>query len=98
MEPKRRGRPPKADAMSPAERQRAYRERRALATPEVATFVRMREDLHAALLRLELRTEDVVRLEARCIQLERDLKELERHHLNRTKDLILMRRKLAERR
>jgi hypothetical protein len=96
--PKPRGRPPKPDALSPAERQRRHRERKALATPDAAEFRRLHDQLAAMAITLELRIEDVARLEARNIQLELDLKTLERQHPNQTRDLIVLKQKLAERR
>lgn len=47
---------------------------------ERVIFEKMREDLRHALLKLELKEEDVVRLEQRNAYLERELKLLERHH------------------
>src|SRR5271168_5127724 len=85
-DPKRpRGRPPSPQGAKPrAEVQRAYRERRKAAgkvlrvidtwtTMTPAEIAEMRERLGNALLQLELRQQDVARLEARNAYLESEL-------------------------
>ena len=47
-----------------------------------ALFSKMRDDLHNLLVELELRNQDVARLEARNACLEAELKRLEQHHTN----------------
>jgi len=63
---------------------------------ERAMVEKMHEDLRNALLKLELREEDVARLEQRNAYLERELKLLERHHTNSLKELVTLRQQLAE--
>jgi hypothetical protein len=95
-DPKRpRGRPPSPHGARPrAEIQRAYRERRKAAgkvlrvidtwtTITPAEIAEMRERLGNALLELELRQQDVARLEARNAYLEAELKRVEQHHTER---------------
>jgi hypothetical protein len=60
------------------------------------TFVDMRDQLHNALLKLELREQDVQRLEQRNAYLEGELKLQAQHHTNSLKDLITLRQQLAE--
>jgi hypothetical protein len=61
------------------------------------TFVDMRDQLHNALLKLELREQDVQRLEQRNAYLEgEELKLQAQHHTNSLKDLITLRQQLAE--
>jgi hypothetical protein len=77
-----RGRPPSPGGpKSQAEIQRAYRGRlaaqaadAAVTRPDPETFVEMRDKLHNALLELELRDQDVARLEQRNADLESELK------------------------
>jgi hypothetical protein len=107
---KRRGRPPSPGGpKSPAEIQRAYRARLAAAGKVVklidptaildpAVYEEMRDRLHNALLKLELRQQDVTRLEARNAYLEAELKQVERHHTNALKDNIVLKKQLAEQR
>jgi hypothetical protein len=57
----------------------------------------MRERLGNALLELELRRQDVTRLEARNAQLEAALMLEERHHTIALKDNIVLKKQLAER-
>ena len=47
-----------------------------------ALFIKMRDDLHNLLVELELRNQDVARLEARNACLEAELKRLEQQHTN----------------
>ena len=109
-DPKRpRGRPPSPQGARPrAEVQRAYRERRKAAgkvlrvidtwtTMTPAEIAEMRERLGNALRELELRQEDVSRLEARNAYLESELIRVERHHTNALKDNIVRKKQLAER-
>jgi hypothetical protein len=84
---KRRGRPPKPGGPIPqVEIQRAYRARLAAAGKVVRlidassagafdreAFSKMRDKLHNALLKSELREQDVARLEARNAYLESEL-------------------------
>jgi hypothetical protein len=62
-----------------------------------ATFADLRDKLHNALLKLELREEDVQRLEERNAYLESELKLQEQHHTNRLKELTTLRQQLAQR-
>jgi hypothetical protein len=109
-DPKRpRGRPPSPQGARPrAEVQRAYRERRKAAgkvlrvidtwtTMTPAEIAEMRGRLGNALRELELRQEDVSRLEARNAYLESELIRVERHHTNALKDNIVLKKQLAER-
>jgi len=57
----------------------------------------MRERLQAALLKLELREQDVARLDARNAHLESELKRLEQHHTNALKEVVVLKRELAQR-
>jgi hypothetical protein len=59
-------------------------------------FEDMRDRLHNALLKLELREQDEQRLEQRNAYLEGELKLEAQHHTNRLKDLIVLRQQLAE--
>jgi hypothetical protein len=108
-DPKRpRGRPPTPQGAKPrAEVQRAYRERRKAAgkvlrvidtwaemTP--AEIAEMRERQRNALLKPELREQDVARREARNAYLESELRRVEQHNLNILKDIIVLRKQLAE--
>jgi hypothetical protein len=61
-----------------------------------ATFGDMRDRLHNALLKLELREQDVQRLEQRNADLEGELKLQVQHHTNSLKDLITLRQQLPE--
>jgi hypothetical protein len=107
--PKRpRGRPPTPQGAKPrAEVQRAYRARLAAAgkvvklinpaeMPDLATFVEMRDKLHSTLLKLELREQDVARLDARIAYLDSELRRVEQHNLNALKDNIVLKKQLAE--
>jgi hypothetical protein len=62
-----------------------------------AAFADMRDRLNNALLKLELREQDVKRLEQRNAYLESELKLQERNHTNRLKELITLRQQLAKR-
>lgn len=102
-----RGRPPTPGGAKPqAEVQRAYRARLAAAGKVVAIVDRdvlddqtmfrdLREKLHAALLKLELREQYVAQLEQRNGQLEAELKRVERHNLNLLKDIIVLKKAAA---
>jgi hypothetical protein len=100
-----RGRPPSPGGPKPqAEIQRAYRARlaaqaadTAATRPDLKTFVEMRDKLHNALLRLELREQDVARLEQRNAYLERELKLQGQHHTNALKEVIVLKHELAKR-
>jgi hypothetical protein len=61
-------------------------------------FEDMRERLRNALLKMELREQDVARLETRNAYLEGELKLQERHHTNTLKEVITLRQQLAKRR
>jgi hypothetical protein len=61
-----------------------------------AAFAGMRDRLHNALLKLELREQDVQRLEQRNAYLEGELKFQAQHYTNSLKDLITLRQQLAE--
>jgi hypothetical protein len=103
------GRPPGPQGAKPrAEVQRAYRERRKAAgkalrvidtwaTMTPAEIAEIRERLSNALLDLELRQQDVARLEARNAYLESKLKQVEQHLTNALKDNIVLKKQLAER-
>jgi hypothetical protein len=108
-DPKRpRGRPPSPQGAKPrAEVQRAYRERRKAAgkvvvtidtrtTPTPAEIAELHERLRNALLQLELRQQDVTRLEQRAASAETELRRVEQHNLNLVKDVIVLKKKLAE--
>jgi hypothetical protein len=102
-------RPPSPQGARPrAEVQRAYRERRNAAgkvlrvidtwtTMTPAEITELRERLGNALRQLELRQQDVQRLEARIAYLESELKRVEQHHTIALKDNIVLRKQLAER-
>jgi hypothetical protein len=60
-----------------------------------ATFADLRDRLHNALLKLELREQDVQRLEPRNAYLEGELRLQAQHHTNSLKDLITLRQQLA---
>jgi hypothetical protein len=97
-----RGRPPSPQGAKPrAEVQRAYRERRKAAgkvlrvidtwaTMTPAEIAEMRERLGNALRDLELRQQDVQRLEARNAYLEGELRRAEQHLTNALKDNIVV--------
>jgi hypothetical protein len=102
-DPKRpRGRPPSPQGARPrAEIQHAYRERRKAAgkivrvidtwtTMTPAEIAELRERLGNALLKLELREQDVQRLEAQNDYLEGELKRAEQHLTNALKDNIVL--------
>jgi len=61
-------------------------------------FEDMRERLRNALLKLELREQDIARLETRNAYLEGELKLQEQHHTNTLKEVITLRQQLAKRR
>jgi hypothetical protein len=56
----------------------------------------MRERSRNALLKLELREQDVARLEQRNAYLAGELKLQGQHHTNALKDVITLKRQLAE--
>jgi hypothetical protein len=57
----------------------------------------MRDKLYNALLELELREQDVARLEQRNAYLERELKLQGQHHTNALKEVIVLKQELAKR-
>jgi hypothetical protein len=63
---------------------------------ERTTVETMREDLHNALSKLELRNQDVERLEARNVYLEGELRLEHQHHTNAIKANIVLKKQLAE--
>jgi hypothetical protein len=63
---------------------------------ERAMVETMRDDLHNALSKLELRNQDVERLEARNAYLEGELKLQAQHHTNALKANIVLKQQLAE--
>ena len=62
------------------------------------TFTETRERLHQAFNQIELLTVDRDRWQADCAKAESELKRVERELLNATKDKIVLKQKLAERR
>jgi hypothetical protein len=62
------------------------------------TFEDMCTRLHNALVELEVRVEDVKRLEARNDHLEGELRRSEQHHTIALKDVIVLKQQLAKRR
>jgi hypothetical protein len=91
-----RGRPPTPQgARSQAEIQRAYRERKRMATPDPADFAAMRDELHHALSKITLLEEDRARWQADCAKAEAALKQEERRHTNTIKDKIVLQQELA---
>jgi hypothetical protein len=109
---KRRGRPPRPGGPTPqVEIQRAYRARLKAAGKVVklvdadfdpgqmqAPVVELRDNLHNALVKLDLRAQDVERLEARNRFLDAELVRLERELTNKAKDAIVARQQAAKRR
>jgi hypothetical protein len=105
--PRKRGCPPQPGGPKPqAEIQRAYRARLAAAgkvlklvdadaAADLAMVAAMREKLHDALLKLELRDEEVARLAARNHQVENELTRVEQCNLNILKELIELRKAAA---
>jgi hypothetical protein len=99
-----RGRPPSSQGPRPrAEIQRAYRERRKAAgkvlrvidtwaemTP--TEIAELRGRLDSALQQLELREQDVQRLEQRAASAETELRRVEQHNLNLVKDAIVLKK------
>jgi hypothetical protein len=61
-------------------------------------FEDTRKRLHNALLKLELREQDVARLETRNAHLEGELKLQGQHHTNTLKEVIILKQQLAKRR
>ena len=59
-------------------------------------IAKMRDDLRNALLKLELRQEDVARLKQRNTYLECELKLQERHHTNAWKEVITLKQQPAK--
>jgi hypothetical protein len=98
-----RGRPPRPGGPTPqAEVQRAYRARLkaagkvlklvdADAVADLAMLDRMRERLHDALSKLEMREQDLARLTERNTYLENEMKRVEQHNLNILKEVIVLR-------
>ena len=106
---KRRGRPPlPGGPKSQAEIQRAYRARlKAAANPpgfdpdkqmicDRDVFTETRDRLHNVMLKLELREQDVGRLQERNAYLEAELKLQAQHHTNALKDNIMLKQLLAQ--
>jgi hypothetical protein len=62
---------------------------------ERAMVEEWREDLRSALLKLELREQDVARLEARNAYLEGELKLEQQHRTNTIKDKTLLQQEIA---
>jgi hypothetical protein len=62
------------------------------AAAELATFEGVHENLHAALLKLELRDKEVAQITARNHQVENELKRVEQHNLNLVLELIGLKR------
>jgi hypothetical protein len=107
-----RGRPPKPGGrMSQVEVQRAYRARLAAAGKVVrivdatkpalasipdAEFEAIRERLHNALLKFELREQDVARLGQRNAYLEGELKLQGQHHTNALKEIVTLKQQLVQ--
>jgi hypothetical protein len=56
----------------------------------------MRDYLHSALSKLELRDRDVARLEQRNAYLEGELKLQHQHHTNSLKEIVLLRQQIAQ--
>ena len=97
--------------MSQVEVQRAYRARLAAAGKVVrivdaatlglasipdAEFEAIRKRLHNALLKLELREQDVARLEQRNAYLEGELKLQGQHHTNALKEIVTLKQQLVQ--
>ena len=59
-------------------------------------FDKMRDDSRNASLKLELREEEVARLEQRNAYLEGELKLQERHHTNALQDNIVLKQQLVQ--
>jgi hypothetical protein len=107
---KRRGRPPRPGGPIPkAEVQRAYRERLKQAGKAVklvdadfdsaeqrAWVAKLHEDLGNALRNLELREQDVARLQERNGYLESELKLQGLHLTGALKDVLVLKRQLAQ--
>jgi hypothetical protein len=64
--------------------------------PDPKTSVELRDELHNALLELELREQDVARLEPRNAYLEGELKLQGQHHTNALKEVVMLKRELAQ--
>jgi hypothetical protein len=107
-----RGRPPKPGGrLSQVEVQRAYRARLAAAGKVVrivdaatlglvgipdAEFEALCKRLRDALLKLELREQDVARLEQRNAYLEGELKLQGQHHINALKEIVTLKQQLVQ--
>jgi hypothetical protein len=95
--PKRRGRPPTPQgAKSQAEIQRAYRERLKASRITPADLADLHERFRVTLLKLELREQDVARLQQRNAYLEGEMKAQEQHHTNSLKEIVMLKQQLAE--
>ena len=66
-------------------------------SPDLKIFVEMRDKLDSALLKLELRDQDVARREQRNAYLEGELKLQGQHHTNALKEVIVLKQELAKR-
>jgi chromosome segregation ATPase len=107
MSEKRRGRPPIAEgAKSRTDIQRDYRARLKAAgkvlrfvdtwtTMTPAEIAELRQRLDNALLKLELREQDVARLDQRVAYLEGELRRVEQHHTNALKEIITLKQTAA---
>jgi hypothetical protein len=107
--PVRMGRPPKPGGPMPqTEVQRAYRDRLKAQgkafrlvdadfdpATQAALIAEFRDQLHDTLVKLELREQDVARLDARNRFLESELVRLEREATQAAKDRIIARREAA---
>jgi hypothetical protein len=107
-----RGRPPKPGGrLSQVEVQRAYRVRLAAAGKVVrivdaatlglasipdAEFEALRKRLYDALLKLELRQQEVARLEQRNAYLEGELTLQGQHHTNALKEIVTLKQQLLQ--
>jgi hypothetical protein len=67
----------------------------AAAVADLAMLDRMRERLHDALSKLEMREQDVARLTERNTYLENEMKRVEQHNLNILKEVITLRQATA---
>jgi hypothetical protein len=66
-------------------------------TAEHRAFIgEMRDNLHNALLRLEVQVQDLARLEQRNAYLEGELKLQHQHHTNCLKEIVLLKQQLAQ--
>jgi hypothetical protein len=100
-----RGRPPSPGGPEPqAEIQRAYRVRKAAqaagaaaARPDLKAFLEMRDKLHNALLELEPGSRTWRGSNSATHTWKGELKLEAQHHTNALKDIVLLKRELAQR-